>query len=257
MSGWKVAAATSIGTSHLKTGAPCQDAHKCALVDSPSGAIFVGICADGAGSALRSDEGSRIAVETLLERITSHLSTCSLDSVTRIEISEWLAEATGKIAALAETEGLASRDFACTLVGFAISLSHAIYFQVGDGAIVLRSKHESEWCYVFWPTHGEYLNTTVFITDPAALELLQFDSRADEITEIAAFTDGIESLVLHYGTQQVHGPFFDSVIRPVSALTESGINEKLSSQLEGFLSSDVICERTDDDKTLVLASRLD
>jgi hypothetical protein len=62
--------------------------------------------------------------------------------------------------------------------------------------------------------------------------------------------------VLHQATQSVHSPFFDKIFAPVRALDGPGYSEELSSKLETYLSSPLICERTDDDKTLLLASRL-
>ncbi len=74
--------------------------------------------------------------------------------------------------------------------------------------------------------------------------------------EVAVFTDGIESLVLHYATQSVHAPFFDQIFQPVRSLSEGGFNPVMSERLDAYLSSALICDRTDDDKTLLLASRL-
>lgn len=258
MLGWRAAAATSIGTSHVKNGTLCQDSHSCTVVNSEGSQLLLVICSDGAGSATRSDIGAEIACAEILERFTTSIATNSgIEGITRTEVEAWIVDLSKTISARAESEGLSARDFACTLIACAVSETHAVYFQIGDGAIVVRSKKESEWCYVFWPMHGEYLNTTVFVTDPNAVELLQFESNADEIMEVSAFTDGIESLVLHYGTQSVHGHFFESVMKPVAGLAEPGVSEALSMQLASYLSSDHICSRTDDDKTLVLATRAD
>jgi hypothetical protein len=126
---------------------------------------------------------------------------------------------------------------------------------VGDGAIVIRPRGDN-WCHVFWPQHGEYINTTVFITDPTALGRFEFGVNKNPIDEVAAFTDGIEALVLHYATESVHDPFFDSVFPAVRALSTAGYDEALSEKLGQYLGSPTICNRTDDDKTLLLASRL-
>src|SRR5262249_55760269 len=113
-----------------------------------------------------------------------------------------------------------------------------------------------EWCYIFWPQHGEYINTTRFITDASSLDQLEFTIAANVIHELALFSDGIEPLVLQYATNIVHSPFFNQMITPVRGLSQPGFDIPLSQQLSTYLSSPLICSRTDDDKTLLLASRL-
>jgi len=159
-----------------------------------------------------------------------------------------------RIARQAELDGASIRDFACTILVAVVSPTHACFLQIGDGAIVVRHRGD-DWAYVFWPQHGEYANTTTFVTEPAALASFEFMCSPELIDEVAAFTDGIESLVLHFASKTVHGPFFDSNFRAVRALPEPGQDAELSDKLALYLGSPAICDRTDDDKTLLLASR--
>jgi hypothetical protein len=175
--------------------------------------------------------------------------------VTREVALGWLENAAARIAFAAEQEGLPPREFACTLLAAIVSETHTAFLQVGDGAIVIRPRGDN-WCHVFWPQHGEYINTTVFITDATALASFEFCANSDVIDEVAAFTDGIEALVLHYATRTVHDPFFDGMFPAVRALPRAGYDEALSEKLGQYLGSPTICCRTDDDKTLLLASRL-
>ena len=103
---------------------------------------------------------------------------------------------------------------------------------------------------------GEYINTTHFVTEPSSLDQFEFTLTANAIHELAVFTDGIEPLVLQYATNAVHSSFFNKMLPPVRALAQPGFDTTLSDQLSTYLSSPVICSRTDDDKTLLLASRL-
>jgi len=41
----------AIGTSHTKTGQPCQDSVRVRLVDTSAGQILISAVSDGAGSA--------------------------------------------------------------------------------------------------------------------------------------------------------------------------------------------------------------
>ena len=103
--------------------------------------------------------------------------------------------------------------------------------------------------------HGEFANTTYFATEDYAADHLAFEKTAGRIDEVALFSDGIEPLVLHYATKSVHAPFFDRMFPAVRGLGPPGRDAALSDALAAYLDSPAICERTDDDKTLILASR--
>jgi hypothetical protein len=53
----------------------------------------------------------------------------------------------------------------------------------------------------------------------------------------------------------VHQGFFHDMMRPVRESRAQGLDPRLSEALGNYLSSAEICERTDDDKTLILATR--
>jgi hypothetical protein len=176
--------------------------------------------------------------------------------VTREVASIWIENAAEAIQQTADKEGLALREFACTLLAAVVSNEHALFLQVGDGAIVFWARGEDDWCIASWPQHGEYLNTTRFLTEPASRGAFEFTLTAVPVYEVAVFTDGIERLALHYATQTVHSPFFDSMFPAVRASETPGLNEALSQQLASYLSSPTITERADDDITLLMASRV-
>lgn len=254
--GWRIAAATVVGTSHIRANTPCQDSHEIRLLPSNEGEVLLLVASDGAGSAPHSDRGSKLACLELVKLAQHFLKNEGrVATLTKPAVHEWLEAVANAIGILANQDGNTIREYACTLLGCLISSTHAAYFQVGDGAMVVRSGEE-EWSYVFWPQHGEFINTTHFLTDPSSLENFEYDMRADAIEEIAVFTDGIESLVLHYASQTVHAPFFNRIFSPVRSIEQTGQNAEISDKLGAYLESDAICQRTDDDKTLLLASRL-
>jgi hypothetical protein len=108
---------------------------------------------------------------------------------------------------------------------------------------------------VFWPQHGEFANTTNFVVSVNALQVLEFELAPRRVDEIALFTDGLENLVLHHSTKTVHDPFFNALLKPIRRSTSAGYDEDLSEKLKLYLDSPAFCERTDDDKTLLIASR--
>ena len=63
---WKAIARSAIGTSHIKQQMPCQDYGDYKIINGS----IIGVVADGAGSAKHSDIGAKLAVNTVLERIT-------------------------------------------------------------------------------------------------------------------------------------------------------------------------------------------
>lgn len=255
LQGWRAAAASVRGTSHIKADQPCQDAHAFDLIEGAEEVVVL-IASDGAGSASHSDVGSNLACKELLDGIRLYFADGNqVSDLTREVALGWLENTAAAIARVASEAGAGIREYACTLLAALISPTHTAYLQVGDGAIVVRSDSDG-WAYVFWPQHGEYINTTVFVTDPVALGKFEFEVASSVIHEVAAFTDGIESLVLQYATHTVHGPFFDMVFDPVRMRPSSGLDATLSEQLKAYLASEKICARTDDDKTLLVASRL-
>src|SRR5262249_26240874 len=105
---------------------------------------------------------------------------------------------------------------------------------------------------VFWPQSGEYVNMTSFLTDQDFEERLEFCSWADSVDEIALFSDGLQMLALHYAEQAAYRPFFVPLFK---RLRESGAAKELEVSLLRFLESPRVNERTDDDKTLIIATR--
>jgi hypothetical protein len=69
---------------------------------------------------------------------------------------------------------------------------------------------------------------------------------------VALFTDGLERLALRFDCRTPHIPFFDPLFR---ALRTASDLQSLNDGLRQFLASDSVQIRSDDDKTLILASR--
>jgi hypothetical protein len=169
-------------------------------------------------------------------------------------VHSWLAMVQEAIRGQAEDEGGVPRDYACTLIAAVIADDVCAVFQIGDGAAVVPDA--DGWCWIHWPQHGEYSNTTFFVTDDGAQDNLAFDLCPFRVDEIALFTDGIENLVLEKATKGVFARFFDGMMPAVRALKAPGLDAALSGSLGNYLASPAVCARTDDDKTLVLATRL-
>lgn len=253
---WRAVAASITGASHEVSQAPCQDSHRLEIL-SQNGPVVVLIASDGAGSATRSEEGSTRACEELLDNIRLYvLEGRKVKDISRDTALSWIENAAEAVQQAADREGTPLREFACTLVAAVVSDEHAVFIQIGDGAIVFWAHGEDDWCIASWPQHGEYLNTTRFLTEAASREGFEFTSVALPVYEVAVFTDGIEALVLHYASQTVHSPFFDGMFPAVRAADQAGFSADLSEQLARYLASPAITERTNDDITLLMATRM-
>lgn len=255
--GWRYAFASVAGTSHAMLGTPCQDCCDCRVERTGSGgSALIAVVADGAGSASRAEDGAQLACALFLRELSTFYA-CGHDGadLSREFFEDWLAHFHTEIQQRAEGEGVTARDFATTLLGVAVEEERAAFVQVGDGAIVVSSRADpGEYSCVFWPRRGEYANTTCFATDADAGAFLEFERRDAVIDEVALLTDGLQALALEYRSRTAFVPFFRPVFGPVQA-EPAGHSEKLSSALAAFLGSPRVNARTDDDKTLILASR--
>jgi len=253
---WRIAMASSTGTAHIAAGQRCQDAHRhLETMDAEGQSVLVLAASDGAGSAEQAEVGAMLACDTFVRLVSTYLEQGgTVEAIGRPLAKRWIAGILYRLELQTRQRGGGLlRDYACTLLAAVIGVRGAAFLQIGDGAMVVSAG--DGWQHVFWPQHGEFANTTTFITLDHAAEAMDFETRRTPIEEIALFTDGLESLVLHKASRTVHGPFFDSMFASVRKSAASGVDAGLSRALGDYLSSPRINERTDDDKTLILASR--
>jgi hypothetical protein len=256
---WRVAHTSVIGTSHEKTGLPCQDAGSCRIVSDADGRqILLAAACDGAGSASRSLDGATLAIDRFLRDFGDASRRSGVEGVTREFVEDWLSRLRAEIRDRAEAYGLSSREFACTVLGAVVGHDRAAFFQIGDGAIVVSNRAEpDDYGWVFWPQHGEFANQTNFVTQENALEVLEFELEETCIDQLAIFTDGIERLVLDLQAKTAHAPFFRTLFGWLVKTEPAAVDEEIpGSEVMGrYLGLKQINDRTDDDKTLILASR--
>jgi hypothetical protein len=226
------------------------------LVPTKRGTILVAAICDGAGSAPHSDIGASVASATFVNLVEGYfLKGGTLRRVDQSLAVKWVGETSAAVRQAAHERNRSARDFASTFLAAIIGPHAAVFIQIGDGAIVVSDGLEDDWSWVFWPSHGEYVNQTVFLVSPDAVEKMGFEFADRRIDAVALFTDGIERLVLNTRSRTVNHAFFDQMLAPVVASQQRGIDRSLSSALATYLSSPVVNDRTSDDKTLVMATR--
>jgi Protein phosphatase 2C len=255
MSRWSWIGACSTGSSHIRAGTTCQDSAGCIELAIRDEHALLAIVSDGAGSAEYSAIGSRLVVECFSRCVITHLrANPSAERITKELVIDWLDNVRDHIFRSAEHRTIRPRDMAATLVCAIVFWNRAIVCHVGDGACVLRKKKESEWQVASWPAHGEYASSTYFVTDDPE-PTLQFNSLEAEFNDVAIFSDGIERLALDFVNGSAFAPFVEPMFAPLMALGP-GRDRGLSLSLRKYLDSPRVLERTDDDKSLILARRV-
>lgn len=245
---WRWAAASEIGTSHLKTGTRKQDAYK---VFRPARDVLCAIVSDGAGSAVFGGEGASVVCRSLARQVDVWFANHSGLPVDE-QLHDWMDVIRDRLGAAAGRRSIARRQFAATLVTFIATPQQTLTMQVGDSPLVAR--FNGAWRPLCWPENGEFASTTYFVTDDPQprLHIGRFE---DPFDAFALFSDGLDGIALEHATQSAYPRFLDPMIKPVDDSASSGRILGLSTALGNYLSGKSICERTDDDKTLVLISR--
>lgn len=254
---WSYAAACVRGVSHAAAGIPCQDATAQRVHLGADGSeILILVVSDGAGSAAYSEFGAAAACDSLCEGVAAWYDAFGTGALpTKDAACGWITEfVVPSIRDRARDRGVEIGELSCTLLAAVLHSDWTACLQVGDGAVVVE---DSFGLYpVFWPHCGEYANMTTFVTDEDVGERFEFVLIESPIQQIALFTDGIQTLALHFATRTAHIPFFAPLFERLG-FEEPGARTEIAQLLELFLDSPRVNERTEDDKTLVIASRVE
>ena len=240
---WKIIGASVTGTAHKTHGTECQDASGWR---SERGVTCLAV-ADGAGSRPLSVAGSALAVERALAVALD----CAAQTAGSSSAEDWLhaafADAHQQIAAMAKSLEREADDYATTLALAILTADVVAIGQVGDSiAVVGQGEH---YRIVSPETKGEYINETVFVTAPDALDQLRVTLLpAREAELVAMSTDGLRYQILSDLAANVpFAPFFDDLVGYIRTPEASpdGIFQFLTE----------LDDQTGDDKTLVAAMR--
>lgn len=325
---WRYVSASATGTSHLRAGDDCQDASFVAVAHSADGAEWlIALASDGAGSAEHGALGAQMMCEIGGRFLCDQIEARGEVALDARLASDCVSHVRAEIALASAWQGSTPRQFACTLVGAIVGRERALVFQIGDGAVVVRTAapratpdldregmlistaasrgthsthstqgtqgtqgtqrtqsrqstqstqstqgtqrsrlgegpvavttqtadHSDRLIPVFWPDSGEYANATYFVTDRDAHAHLNVTVMAAP-DEVSLLTDGLQRLALVFATREAHPPFFEPMFATLRGIDPAQCL-RLNADLAHFLSSAAINARTDDDKTLVIATR--
>lgn len=245
--GWRVAAASVQGAAHLRAGVPCQDAHRWSAL--PDGRLVAAV-ADGAGSAPHAEAGARAAADAVVRSVRDALAAePHADPAAVLERA--FRAALDAVEAEAEGRGVDPSGLATTLAAAVAGPERVVAAQVGDGAVVVRGRDGTLHVAGAAAPRGEYLNETVFLTSPGALESLRAGALEIAPSHLALLTDGLQLLALRMPGYTPHAPFFEPLFRFAA---EEADPERASERLGAYLAGPRISERADDDLTLLLAA---
>jgi len=230
-------------------GLPCQDAYYWEVIQQ---CTLVAAVADGAGSAPLAEIGASIASRTAVETIHFQLDNPPLpdeDVVYQSLLTDAFRKAQAAVEIEAKSRGVEARDLATTLILLLATPEVIATVQVGDGAVV-AGDHTGNIASITCPQFGEYINETTFITSSDAIETAQVSIWRGSLTHVSALSDGLQMLALNMPEGTPHAPFFSSIFQFLSDTTDT---MEAQAEVEAFLGSARVTERTDDDLTLLLA----
>lgn len=254
MSDWRMAFASATGTSHIKLNKGCDDACIAEMLRAGEDETLILCVADGAGSAPRAAEGAEQACKSFLAMCRGMVASGgTFFGITEHTIREsWVSSIRNALVNKACDEGAELRDFATTFLGAVILDDGCIFLQIGDGAIVVSEVHSpDDYSVISWPQHGEYANTTSFLTDVDAAIRADVTLLHRQIARVILFSDGMERLLLDFANHCAAARPIGQLLQPLLSDTRVDLNAGLRILLE----SPAVNARTDDDKSLVLAAR--
>lgn len=238
------------GTGHVRADLPCQDAHGWRVARH-------GLCcavADGLGSAPRADEGSQLAVSTALEALVESAEAVSgWETPEALEASVLNAFHQARNALALECGASSSIGALATTLLVAVVTDNATAIgQIGDGGIVGRWE-SGDLVALSAPTLGEYVNEVEPLTSPKALTGITIRSWPIAARGVALFSDGLQAMAMNLATGLPFSPFFEPFFNIPTSEEMVVWNDRLCQ----FLLSERVCKRTEDDKTLVVAKRVE
>jgi len=254
---WRILDGKATGSSHISKSIECQDAYCIDVLEFPDEAVLVAAVSDGAGSAKFSSIGAEIIATSFVDFVRDSLSDSKgLESIDREFGVQWILICQTRLEKEASRLNQHVSQLAGTFLGVIIGGERAVFFQVGDGAIVYRPDgEEQDYVLGITPMRQEYANATHFVSDESAEQQLLFERKDEKILDITLFSDGLQSVALNLKDDVPHPPFLDKMFTPMRG--QEFLYEDLNDQLLAFLNSDVLNRRTDDDRTILLASRIE
>jgi hypothetical protein len=240
---WIVTAAKQVGTSHLRRGDGCADAF---ATETGAGFLVLAV-ADGAGSARLGADGAAHAVTQAVKLAVLALGEAAPDESLLRGVFQ------GTLDSLLEIAGdRPPADFHTTLLLAILTDDILAVGNIGDGWAVVRE--DGVLRAVAAPEPSEYVNETFFLTSRDALDDAAYEVvPASGLDALALLTDGSAWFSIDLGNRTPSVALFDKMFAFASDASRPAAER--DEELAGFLASEMVIRKTDDDKTMILAVR--
>lgn len=274
---WKMACACNVGSSHLGSGAPCQDQVR---VEQFKNGVRVIALADGAGSARYSHYGAFVAVKDALQLLSEHFDEAfgpqeqkerfagklikyiqrDLIELSRIGINltEKEREAGGApCRSQLPLVPCATRDLACTILAVAVKEDRFVSIHLGDGVVGMEYTlmGRKRLSVISGPENGEFANETHFVTSSEASNKVRIRSgklemgKNSRVTGFIAMSDGPEVALYDKKTNSLAaacGKLFGACRSLDAEIMETKLHHTIES---------VIQRKTNDDCSIAILAR--
>lgn len=275
---WSVIGSSVIGNSHISMNLPCQDNCKYEYIGEGWG---IAVTSDGAGSAKRSEIGSKIVVERtivhfkqLIEELgwmqNNELPT---DAVWSKYAYTKLNKVYQEIVAFAKAKELNYKDLSATAIVLIHTPKGVLCTHIGDGRSGYRDK-SGEWKAIITPHKGEEANQTIFITSDfwsipnyTMSDIFVPESVVirEEITAFTLMSDGCEHTAWqcnyfdvaknkYYDPNRPHDKLYESLSKTLVNYHTEGVDiNRRKEQWQQFLvDGNKSFQKESDDKTMIL-----
>jgi hypothetical protein len=232
------------GERHAALDQPCCDA---LLLPRQSFGLSGFVLCDGAGGStavVRSAHASARAAWLALLRLRRELRHASEPRLL-LQFRNRLLQRRGPVPLLDHT-----------LLACCWDRRRLIVLQVGDSTLLVRQG--GQWCCPLPPAKGDYANQTTFLRRHTPITSIQlWQAPAAEVEAVLAFSDGLESAFLGPARPgcdqlQANAALADLVIREHRRRHGA---RSYPAWLARSLADPALAELSDDDRTLVIASR--
>ncbi len=208
------ASVTRRGASHAKTGRPNEDSVCVELL--PRGRGIIAAVSDGAGSAGRAKEGSRLAADYAVRRARQVILDENETPAFAVHTGLLAARKAIRSRAMLIRDARMS-DYHCTLILVAWVYDQVAAIQVGNGAAIVESDSVCKMLTI--PQRGEYVNETFFVTEPHFQQTM-FSRETSGITALALFTDGLQKHAVDFQNRRAKDAFIPQAISILRAVGE-------------------------------------
>jgi serine/threonine protein phosphatase PrpC len=247
------------GTSHSKSGIPCQDSSHITLLEN---GWAVAVIADGLGAAKHSDVGAYLATGAVVDHMTEF---CVLKSEWNVpDLMKALREsykvALKKINEKAAIVNISPGEYDTTLTTAVYNGSKLVFAHVGDGGIVTLSK-KGDFSLLTKPQKGEEFNMVSPLRSENKWVFGSSALESDDICAFAMLTDGIYDVVCPWLLANQEQPIYVNYIRPfmdrnLLKVSNQADFDKIRKEIKLFLNSEYNAKITDD-KTIATVINMD